>query len=81
MTMPHAPQGDPFERSQTGPLSGLLVADFGRVLAGPYCTMLLADLGATVIKVESPKGDETRSWRPPEYQEEATYFLSINRNK
>lgn len=64
-----------------GPFDGLLVADFGRVLAGPYCTMLLADLGATVIKVESPLGDETRSYRPPEYRGESTYFLSINRNK
>lgn len=81
MTMPIAPQGEPFARSNTGPFAGLLVADFGRVLAGPYCTMLLADLGATVIKVESPLGDETRSWRPPEYQGESTYFLSINRNK
>jgi crotonobetainyl-CoA:carnitine CoA-transferase CaiB-like acyl-CoA transferase len=48
-----------------GPLDGLLVADFSRVLAGPYCTMLLGDLGATVIKVESPTGDDTRTWMPP----------------
>ena len=47
------------------PLSGLLVADFSRVLAGPYATMLLADLGADVVKVESPDGDETRTWTPP----------------
>ncbi len=64
-----------------GPLDGLLVADLSRVLAGPYCTMLLADLGATVIKVESPAGDETRTWKPPEHRGEATYYLSINRNK
>ncbi len=64
-----------------GPLEGLVIADFGRVLAGPYCTMLLADLGATVIKVESPKGDETRSWAPPRHEDESTYYLSINRNK
>src|ERR1700756_3453659 len=64
-----------------GPLDGLLVADFSRVLAGPYCTMLLGDLGATVIKVESPLGDETRSWMPPERDGVATYYLSINRNK
>src|SRR6266487_2856998 len=64
-----------------GPLDGLLVADFSRVLAGPYCTMLLGDLGATVIKVESPAGDDTRSWMPPERDGVATYYLAINRNK
>ncbi len=65
-----------------GPLSGLLVADFSRVLAGPYCTMLLADLGANVIKVESPAGDDTRSWVPPVTEDGvSTYFLAINRNK
>ncbi len=66
----------------TGPLSGLLVADFSRVLAGPYCTMLLADLGADVIKVESPQGDDTRRWMPPVTKEGvSTYYMSINRNK
>lgn len=64
-----------------GPLDGLLIADFSRVLAGPYCTMLLSDLGATVIKVESPAGDETRTWLPPDRDGVATYYLSINRNK
>lgn len=65
-----------------GPLAGLLVADFSRVLAGPYCTMLLADLGADVIKVESPAGDDTRSWMPPISEDGvSTYFLAINRNK
>jgi crotonobetainyl-CoA:carnitine CoA-transferase CaiB-like acyl-CoA transferase len=65
-----------------GPLAGLLVADFSRVLAGPYCTMLLADLGADVIKVESPGGDDTRSWMPPVTEDgTSTYFLAINRNK
>jgi crotonobetainyl-CoA:carnitine CoA-transferase CaiB-like acyl-CoA transferase len=64
-----------------GPLDGLLVADFSRVLAGPYCTMLLGDLGATVIKVESPAGDDTRTWMPPDRNGVATYYLSINRNK
>lgn len=64
-----------------GPLDGLLIADFSRVLAGPYCTMLLGDLGATVIKVESPAGDDTRRWLPPERDGVATYYLAINRNK
>ena len=64
-----------------GPLEGLVVADLSRVLAGPYCTMLLADMGATVIKVESPAGDETRTWTPPDRDGVATYYLSINRNK
>jgi crotonobetainyl-CoA:carnitine CoA-transferase CaiB-like acyl-CoA transferase len=65
-----------------GPLAGLLVADFSRVLAGPYCTMLLADLGADVIKVESPGGDDTRRWQPPVTQDGvSTYYLAVNRNK
>ena len=64
-----------------GPLDGLLVADFSRVLAGPYCTMLLGDLGATVIKVESPTGDDTRTWMPPVRDGVSTYYLAINRNK
>ncbi len=63
------------------PLEGLLVADFSRVLAGPYCSMLLADMGATVIKVESPVGDDTRTWVPPVKDGVATYYMSINRNK
>jgi crotonobetainyl-CoA:carnitine CoA-transferase CaiB-like acyl-CoA transferase len=63
------------------PLSGLLVADFSRILAGPYATMLLADLGAQVIKVESPGGDDTRTWMPPVRDGVATYYLGINRNK
>jgi crotonobetainyl-CoA:carnitine CoA-transferase CaiB-like acyl-CoA transferase len=65
-----------------GPLAGLLVADFSRVLAGPYCTMLLGDLGADVIKVESPAGDDTRYWMPPVTADGvSTYYLAINRNK
>src|SRR5699024_8649553 len=67
--------------SAAGPLDGVVVLDLSRVLAGPYATMLLADLGATVIKVESPQGDETRTWRPPERDGESTYFQSVNRNK
>ena len=70
------------EPARPGPLSGLLVADFSRVLAGPYCTMLLADLGADVIKVEPPTGEDTRSWVPPVTEDGvSTYFLAINRNK
>ncbi|HRD62415.1 MAG TPA: CoA transferase [Nocardioides sp.] len=65
----------------TGPLDGLLVADFSRVLAGPYATMLLADLGADVVKVEGPGGDETRSWTPPQREGISTYYLGINRGK
>jgi crotonobetainyl-CoA:carnitine CoA-transferase CaiB-like acyl-CoA transferase len=65
----------------TGPLSGVLVADFSRVLAGPYATMLLADLGAQVVKVEAPDGDETRTWRPPVRGDVSTYYLGINRGK
>jgi crotonobetainyl-CoA:carnitine CoA-transferase CaiB-like acyl-CoA transferase len=57
------------------------VADFSRVLAGPYATMLLADLGADVIKVESPAGDDTRNWVPPTRAGVSTYYLAINRNK
>ena len=63
------------------PLEGLIVADLSRVLAGPYCSMLLADMGATVIKVESSAGDDTRTWVPPTKDDVATYYMSINRNK
>jgi len=65
-----------------GPLSGILVADFSRVLAGPYATMLLADLGADVVKVEGPPtGDDTRTWTPPVRDGVSTYYLGINRGK
>jgi len=65
------------------PLAGIKIADFSRVLAGPYATMLLADLGAQVVKVERPgSGDDTRNWGPPfDKVGNATYFLSVNRNK
>jgi len=66
----------------SGPLEGLLVADFSRVLAGPFATMLLGDLGADVVKVEHPAGgDETRGWGPPWYRDHSTYYLAVNRNK
>ena len=65
-----------------GPLDGLTVLDLTRVLSGPYCTMLLADMGARVIKIEHPeRGDDTRGWGPPFVSGESTYFLSVNRNK
>lgn len=66
---------------QAGPLDGLLVADFSRVLAGPYATQLMGDLGAIVVKVEGPSGDETRDWAPPERDGVSTYYLGVNRNK
>jgi crotonobetainyl-CoA:carnitine CoA-transferase CaiB-like acyl-CoA transferase len=72
---------DPAGRSGSGPLAGLLVADFSRILAGPYATMLLADLGAEVVKVEGPGGDDTRTWQPPVRDGIATYYLGVNRNK
>ncbi|PRY45036.1 CaiB/BaiF CoA transferase family protein [Umezawaea tangerina] len=64
-----------------GPLAGVLVADFSRILAGPYATMLLADMGASVVKVEGPKGDDTRTWTPPVRDGVSTYYLGINRGK
>lgn len=66
-----------------GPLSGLVIADFTRVLAGPYATMLLGDLGAEVVKVERPSvGDDTRAWGPPYADDgQSSYFHSVNRNK
>lgn len=67
--------------ASAGPLEGLVVADFSRIVAGPYCTMLLGDLGAEVVKVESPAGDDTRTFVPPVRDEESTYYLAVNRNK
>ena len=68
-------------RGDAGPLAGLLVADFSRILAGPYSTMLLADMGAEVVKVEGPGGDDTRTWQPPVRDGVSTYYLGVNRNK
>ena len=63
------------------PLHGIRVLDLSRVLAGPYCTMVLGDLGADVIKIEPPSGDETRAWGPPFAAGESAYYLCVNRNK
>jgi crotonobetainyl-CoA:carnitine CoA-transferase CaiB-like acyl-CoA transferase len=63
------------------PLSGVTVIDFTRILAGPYCTMLLGDLGAEVLKIEPPQGDDSRHWGPPFAGGESAYFLAVNRNK
>ena len=70
------------DQSQPGALDGLRVIDLTRILAGPFCTMLLGDMGAEVIKVEQPgRGDDTRAWGPPFIGEESAYFLGANRNK
>jgi formyl-CoA transferase len=63
------------------PLDGVRVLDFTHALAGPYCTMLLGDLGADVVKIEPPAGDHSRQWGPPFIEGESSYFLSVNRNK
>ena len=83
-TPPASPQPSP---QPTGPLSGVLVVDLSRALAGPHATMMLGDLGARIVKVEAPgRGDDTRGWGPPfvdpaDGARESTYFLSANRNK
>jgi formyl-CoA transferase len=64
-----------------GALAGLKVIDLTRVLGGPYCTMILSDHGAEVIKIEPPQGDETRGWGPPFHEADASYFIGVNRNK
>ncbi len=64
------------------PLAGVRVVDLARVMTGPFCTMMLADMGAEVIKIERPgTGDDTRQWGPPFVEGEADYYLSVNRNK
>jgi crotonobetainyl-CoA:carnitine CoA-transferase CaiB-like acyl-CoA transferase len=79
-------QSERRSRSPSGALAGLKVVDLTRVLGGPYCTMVLSDHGADVIKVEPPQGDETRDWGPPfqthaQGDRDASYFLGVNRNK
>ncbi|MCY0893803.1 MAG: CoA transferase [Acidibacillus sp.] len=63
------------------PLQDITIIDLTRILSGPYCTMYFADLGANVIKIEPPTGDDTRTWGPPFIESESAYFLSVNRNK
>ena len=64
------------------PLEGIFVLDLSRALAGPYCAMMLGDMGAEIIKIENPdRGDEARAWGPPFINGESAYFLSANRNK
>jgi crotonobetainyl-CoA:carnitine CoA-transferase CaiB-like acyl-CoA transferase len=70
------------DHNPAAPLHGIKVIDLTRVMTGPYCTMMLGDLGADVIKIEQPgKGDDTRLWGPPFVEGEASYFLTVNRNK
>ena len=72
----------PSPPTPTGPLAGLRVLDLSRILSGPFATMILADLGAEVVKLENPiGGDDTREWAPPYQGDQSAYFLSINRNK
>ncbi len=74
--------GWPEVESAPGPLSGIRVLDLSRVLAGPYCAMVLADLGADVLKVERPgRGDDTRHWGPPFHGDDAAYFFAVNRDR
>ncbi|HEX5148439.1 MAG TPA: CoA transferase, partial [Candidatus Limnocylindrales bacterium] len=85
--MPPEPSDVEADTAIQGPLSGLVVIDCSTVLAGPYCTMLLGDLGADVIKIEPPDGDATRGWGPPWVgsvaagTRTAAYYLAVNRNK
>src|SRR6478752_2843598 len=86
--LPSASMPDRSDQPAPGPLAGLRVIDCSTVLAGPYCTMLLGDLGAEVIKIEPPEGDATRGWGPPWVgpadpggRRTAAYYLAVNRNK
>lgn len=71
----------PSQNTSPGALGGLKIIDLSRVLGGPYCTQVLADHGADVIKIEPPQGDEVRDWGPPFHEGDAAYFIGVNRNK
>jgi len=74
--------GQPVQPPSSAPLAGVRVLDLSRILSGPFTTMIFADLGADVIKVENPRtGDDTREWAPPYQGDQSAYFLSVNRNK
>ncbi|MDR3531537.1 MAG: CaiB/BaiF CoA-transferase family protein [Rhodopila sp.] len=75
-----APSGKGLAKT-AGALAGIKVIDLTRVLGGPYCTMILSDHGADVIKIEPPQGDEVRDWGPPFHEGDASYFIGVNRNK
>ena len=66
---------------EKGALTGKLIIDLSRVLGGPYCTQILGDHGAEVIKIEPPRGDETRDWGPPFHEGDSAYYIGVNRNK
>ena len=68
-------------KPNNGALSGKLVIDLSRVLGGPYCGQILGDHGAEIIKIEPPRGDETRDWGPPFHEDDSAYFIGVNRNK
>ena len=69
------------DAAPSGALAGFKIIDLSRVLGGPYCTQILADHGAEVIKIEPPQGDEVRDWGPPFRHNDASYFIGVNRNK
>jgi crotonobetainyl-CoA:carnitine CoA-transferase CaiB-like acyl-CoA transferase len=79
-TKPPEPVGKGLAKT-AGALAGIKVIDLTRVLGGPYCTMILSDHGAEVIKIEPPQGDEVRDWGPPFHEGDASYFIGVNRNK
>src|SRR5690554_5107283 len=78
---PDAENTSPAADGREGALAGLRVIDLTRVLGGPYCSQMLGDHGADVVKIEPPQGDEVRDWGPPFHEADAAYFIGVNRNK